>query len=113
MTKFVIFEGCDGSGKSTLYQAFRRATAYQVLCIDRFIGSQIVYDEIYDREDKKEYWATEEVKLTSVYDVYLVLMTAPESVILERIKAKETQWTMFCCKNNQKGGAANNCLLQK
>ena len=48
----VIFEGADGSGKSALYQAFRRATNYQILCIDRWIGSQIVYDHIYGREDK-------------------------------------------------------------
>lgn len=98
--KLVIFEGCDGSGKTTIYQAFRRATAYQILCIDRFIGSQLVYDEIYGREDKRNQWFQEEEKLQEVYDVYLVVMTAPLEVIRDRIREKERGNDFFLAWRN-------------
>ncbi len=89
MQKLVIFEGCDGVGKTTLYQAYRRATAYQILCIDRYIGSQIVYDELYGREDKSEVWFKEEENLSNLYDVYLAILSAPIKTIRVRIAEKE------------------------
>ena len=84
----VVFEGADGSGKSTLYQAFRRATDYQILCIDRWIGSQIVYDHIYGRPDKMPIWIEEEVKLRDLYQVFLIVCWAPNEVLKNRLAVK-------------------------
>lgn len=88
--KVVILEGCDKSGKSTLYQAFRRATAYQILIIDRWVGSQIVYDELYGREDKSSHWYQHELEMQSIYDVYLVIVEASEDTLRSRIEQNET-----------------------
>jgi len=88
--KLVIFEGPDKSGKSTLYQAYRKATDYQPLVIDRWIGSQIVYDSIWGREDKSKDWHKHEKELEALYDVYLVVVTAPVSTLRRRITKDET-----------------------
>lgn len=88
--KVVIFEGVDKSGKSTLYQDFRRATNYQPLAIDRWFGSQIVYDRVWHRRDQSEKWYQEEERFQALYDVYLVVVSAPVDVLRDRIERKES-----------------------
>lgn len=53
--KLVVFEGTDGSGKSTLKSYIDKKTNYKYTCIDRMTGSTLVYDKEtkrYDRESK-------------------------------------------------------------
>lgn len=82
----VILEGSDKAGKSTIYQAFRRATDYQPLIIDRFIGSNIVYDQLYERKDSEEieeYYQLEN-ELVKVFNPLVVYLWAPISTLLNR-----------------------------
>ena len=89
----VILEGPDKAGKSTVYQAFRRATSYQPLVIDRFIGSNIVYDQLHGRalfkhhDSIKKYYELEK-ELLQIFNPLLVYLHAPVDILLERsIKA--------------------------
>lgn len=84
----VILEGPDKAGKSTIYQAFRRATNYQPLVIDRFLGSNIVYDQLHGRTNMssdtvKEYYRTED-RLLETFNPLVVYLYAPVSVLLAR-----------------------------
>ena len=82
----VILEGADKSGKSTIYQAFRRATSYQPLVIDRFIGSNIVYDQLHGRTHSgsiEEYYEIED-KLSEIFNPLLVYLHAPISLLIDR-----------------------------
>lgn len=90
--KLLILEGPDGCGKSTIYQAFRRATRYQVLVIDRWIGSQIAYDRVWGRENVPymDEWLSVERAQSLVFDCYLAVLTAEDGVLEGRIRAKET-----------------------
>lgn len=82
----VILEGPDKAGKSTIYQAFRKATDYQPLVIDRFIGSNIVFDQLYDRlvpGQINHYYQIEE-RLGITFNPLVVYLTAPLPVLLDR-----------------------------
>jgi thymidylate kinase len=87
--KFVIFEGCDKVGKSTLFKLYRSATHYGPLAIDRFTGSNWVYDSIYHRENNLNAYLESETFIQSIYDCYLILLSAPTEVIKERIEKNE------------------------
>lgn len=88
--KLVIFEGCDKSGKTTLFRKFRAATDYIPLAIDRFTGSNLVYDRYYERESNTKNYLRSEGKLQMVYDCYLVVLTADDEVIHQRIVSEES-----------------------
>ena len=84
----VILEGSDKAGKSTIYQAFRRATNYQPLVIDRFIGSNIVYDQLHGRcspegDVIQGHYKTEE-ELLKIFNPLIVYLYAPTSLLLAR-----------------------------
>jgi thymidylate kinase len=87
--KFVIFEGPDKSGKSTLFQAFRRRTKYQPLAIERFTGSNYVYDQFYERESNSDAYLQPEKAIQDVFDCYLVVLIPDDEVLEERIMANE------------------------
>ncbi len=87
--KLVILEGPDKVGKSTIFQAYRRATKYIPLVIDRFIGSNYVYDILYERNTDKEIYLTKEIELQELFDCYLVSLTTPSHILVNRIKAFE------------------------
>jgi len=89
----VILEGPDKAGKSTIYQAFRKATSYQPLVIDRFLGSNIVYDQLHGRSKMQlntiqEYYETEK-KLLEIFNPLVVYLYAPVSVLL--VRSMQTQ----------------------
>lgn len=80
----IILEGPDKAGKSTVYQAFRKATFYQPLVIDRFIGSNIVYDQLHDRLDKHTAHYNMEVRLKDIFNPLVVYLWAPDHVLMRR-----------------------------
>ena len=84
----IVLEGGDKVGKSTIYQALRRATHYQPFVIDRFIGSNIVYDKMYGRTSIADNRAAE-LALMEKFEVILVLLDAPEEELILRIEANE------------------------
>jgi len=84
----IILEGPDKAGKSTIYQAFRKATSYQPLVIDRFIGSNIVYDQLHGRSSIKSdiikgYYETEK-KLLEIFNPLVVYLSAPRDILIGR-----------------------------
>ena len=88
--KFVIFEGPDKVGKSTLFRLFRSETKYGPLAIDRFTGSNWVYDTHYNRESGLEDLLTSEENLQAVYDCYLIVLGCESTTLLNRIQEQET-----------------------
>jgi thymidylate kinase len=76
--RLVLFEGPDKVGKSTNFKAFREATNYGPLAIDRFTGSNYVYDKIYNRHVSLASYLEMEDYMQNVFDVYLVLLTVDD-----------------------------------
>ncbi len=87
--KLVLFEGPDKVGKSTLFRVYRKATRYIPLAIDRFTGSNWVYDQFYGRDTNIQDYIKSEESLKEIYDCYLVLLTAPRRVLYQRILTQE------------------------
>ena len=50
---FIIFEGADKTGKSTLIKKLNEVTDYKHWVLDRGIISSIVYNDIYKRKNKR------------------------------------------------------------
>lgn len=88
--KLLILEGADKTGKSTIYQAYRRATDYGPLVIDRFIGSNLVHDEFYQRSRDNTNLILAEKELMSIFDIYLCVLVADEVDLLDRIRTQES-----------------------
>ena len=53
---FIIFEGADKTGKSTLIKKLNEVTDYKHWVLDRGIISSIVYNDIYKRKNEKMYF---------------------------------------------------------
>lgn len=88
--KLIMLEGPDKAGKSTMYQMYRRATLYQPLVIDRFLASNYVYDIFYNRGSRLDIYLEEEANLQTMFDCYLVYLTASEPILRGRINELET-----------------------
>ncbi len=99
--KLIIFEGPDKVGKSTIYQAYRRATNYGPLCIDRFITSNEVYDKFYGREPYADY-PTLTKELEGIFDVYQICLVCSEDELVYRIEKEEDGVNLQRAKNNMR-----------
>ena len=87
--KLVMFEGADKVGKTTLFRLYRAATHYIPLAIDRFTASNYVYDKYYKRDTSDEEYLRSEIRLQDIFDCYLVVLTASEEELRERIAVNE------------------------
>lgn len=83
--KLVVFEGVDGVGKSTVYQAFRESTDYAPLCIDRFLASNFAYDVFWRRKHHVKDYKGLEKSLMENMDCVLVYLTCESSVLKGRL----------------------------
>ena len=99
--KLIIFEGPDKVGKSTIYQAYRRATNYGPLCIDRFLTSNEVYDDFYDRDHYADYPAIM-AELEELFEVHQICLICDEDELLTRIEKEEEGVNMPRAKNNMR-----------
>ena len=88
-TRLVIFEGTDGSGKSTQFQLYRYATEFQPLILDRFTGSNIIFDKIFDRKDSSLRLFKVEDELNKIFDVYVIYLWADDEILLKRVLAQK------------------------
>jgi thymidylate kinase len=92
--KLIIFEGTDGTGKSTVKKLFERLTSYKFEVMDRFYISNIVYDEIYsrysaeDRVKKHNILRNFEDELLKIADVFLVYFTCDINIQRLRLHDK-------------------------
>lgn len=86
----VIFEGIDKSGKSTLLKKFNELTNYKYWVLDRGFVSSLVYNELFNRENKEEYLKLAK-KMCKEFDIHIVYCYASYFDIQERLKnANET-----------------------
>lgn len=102
----IVLEGSDKSGKSTIYQKLRRGTMYQPLVIDRFIGSNIVYDQFYDRAHSAGEFVPEYTKdeslLAGLFNLVVVVVEVDEKEALKRIEKGESGVDKEIALNNFK-----------
>lgn len=99
----VIFDGMDKVGKTTLIRALDKATHYEHIIIDRGPNSYLVYDELYNRGHKIDYYKTEmDIRNTSHLCVYCYANV--EDIEMRLAKAgeefEEAQGTILDVSNN-------------
>jgi len=83
----LIFVGTDGTGKSTIKKAIEKFSEYGYIVIDRLTDS-IVYDEIYDRPDRKQLFYDFENNLAKIANVMLVYFTCSPKIQMLRLNDK-------------------------
>lgn len=88
---FLLFEGVDKTGKTTLLKAVNKVSSYQHFCIDRCLGSAYVYDLITGRRDrfKKLEKIEKEFSRIKSIPIITVLLTCDPSILVERIKNED------------------------
>lgn len=84
--KLIILEGVDKTGKSSVYQAFRKMTDYGPLVIDRFLGSNYAYDFFWKRNHHIKDYGYRERLLNNIFDVYLIYLVCDENELNKRLK---------------------------
>lgn len=67
----IIFEGPDKTGKTTLLNAFNKATDFSYLVLDRLTISSKVYNKLFNRNQEKYYKEIEE-SFCEAFNVLLV-----------------------------------------
>jgi len=81
----VILEGPNASGKSTIFKALQREVDYQLLVLDRFLGSHIVFDWMRQRSDyNSNHYFEIEKQLKEVFNPLVVYLHAPISILQRR-----------------------------
>lgn len=91
MVTILVFEGPDKVGKSSLIREINQRTDFQYLCIDRFIGSAWVYDNLSGRRTRTEELMTTERELAQLQEtkVINVILTCDEGILQNRVIAKD------------------------
>jgi len=115
--KIIQFCGTDGSGKTTVINAFNKATKYEFFCVDRLFDSAYVYDFVYKRRKREtlilraeeELSNLENVDFFCVYlfcekdDLYKRLIEKGEPArILKNIDRASKKYTEYMSKSNFK-----------
>ena len=80
---FIIFEGFDKTGKTTLIKELLKRTKYKHIVWDRGPVSQYVFDLIFDREPDDQLWQT--AKILSSMKNLVVLCEADSDIIKQRL----------------------------
>lgn len=97
MRKLIIFEGIDGSGKTTLENAYRKFNEFYDYTMHRFTGSKYVYDHYYSRQINIQQLLKDEMNLSRNFQVRLVWVDTNPSISRERVisRGEEPQKDMF------------------
>jgi len=85
---WVIFEGLDKAGKTTLEWEFLKATNYKHVVIDRGPASYMTFDKLFNRETKlgNQAFIKQARKVNKSKDFIVVYCYAPEDVAAKRLK---------------------------
>lgn len=85
---WVIFEGLDKSGKTTLEYAFLKKTNYEHIVVDRGPVGYMVFDKIFKRvgNNRRENFIKQAKKVMKSKDFVIVYCKAPYEVAQERLK---------------------------
>lgn len=85
---YIIFEGLDGSGKTSTLNIIKKKRKQKDNILDRFIGSMIVYGTIFKRYNKrdieKQYF--DDKKFQSNFNPILIYLHAPVRILIKRMK---------------------------
>lgn len=82
----VIFEGVDKSGKTTLRDAFNKATDFKYVVLDRFTTSSKVYAKLFGRRYSAYYDDVENTLLKN-YNAVIIYCDCKNDMIRFRLKA--------------------------
>lgn len=84
--KLIIFEGVDGSGKTSLKNSFNISTEFRHYVVDRLFVSNYVYNSKYQRDvgDDISYYVDVFKDLSKLFDIVIVYCYAGYSVIRTR-----------------------------
>lgn len=80
----IIFEGVDKTGKTTIKDAFNKATKFKYVVLDRLTTSSKVYNEIYKR-DRKDYYENFESSIAKNFSTMVVLCESDTEDIIKRL----------------------------
>lgn len=85
---WVIFEGLDKSGKTTLEWAFLKATNYKINVVDRGPIGYMVFDEIFNRSTKlgNQEFIRQARKINKSKDCYVVYCRVDNNIANQRLK---------------------------
>lgn len=85
---WVIFEGLDKAGKTTLEWEFLKATNYKHIVIDRGPASYMTFDKLFNRETKlgNQTFIKQARKINKSKDFFVVYCYASEDVAAKRLK---------------------------
>jgi len=82
----IVWEGCDKCGKDSLIKELHRQTNFKHICINRFIGSHIVYGRFRHRQpDYKEYFEYDK-ELSKLPFVKQIILIANKQELIKRFK---------------------------
>jgi len=87
----IILESTDGCGKTTIKKALEKKSNWKYIVLDRFAGSGIVYDKMYNRPNRESALLKLELDLKDIADVYLVYLDCNLKVQLKRLKSKKEE----------------------
>jgi len=89
----LAFEGPDKVGKTSLIAEVNRKSDYRYLCIDRFLASAWVYDQLSGRRERSEKLGRVERDLAGLSSMLMVtvVVTCDRSVLAERIQGHDEQ----------------------
>ncbi len=82
----IIIEGTDSAGKSAIKKALEVKSNWKYIVLDRFTGSDIVYDKLYNRENRESTLLKLERNLLEIADVYLVYLDCNIKIQLNRLE---------------------------
>lgn len=80
----IIFEGVDKSGKTTLINAFNKATNFKYVVLDRLTTSSKVYNDLFKR-DNREYYESFENAIKKNFNVFVILCECNNEIIERRL----------------------------
>lgn len=84
---YVILEGSDCSGKTTLYESLHKSTNYRYNIHDRSNLSMYIYSDLYGREDSSK-WYQEFWKEIFEFNTLYVILIPKESVLKDRFEKR-------------------------
>ena len=83
----LAFEGPDKVGKSSLINEVNKRTNYEYLCVDRFLGSAWVYDNLYGRRNREITIELAENEISRLEEIQVIniLLKCDRAVLVKRI----------------------------